>query len=221
MASGIDGENETKVGWVSTNCQRSTYDVLWSCLSVVLVCTYKVIHLNLPARRESEAPWAEFLFWKRWLRKLKWMAFMALSPELLLAMALGDFLWSRQNERKFARIRTKHERSLRPQELDRKSMDLVQDKKVTSTDISESNYLPFRYAWHISIARLTWGLLTFIEVIGRMRTLIMPTCRYPYMALQCFDPLIHRLGEASVLGTYVPSPRPSLMAENTRHLRTV
>ena len=146
MAFGIDGNNEAKVGWVWNISNRSTFDVLWSCLSVILVCTYKVVHLNLPACREAEASWDQLLFWKKWLRKLKWMGFMALSPELLLSMALGDFLWSRQNERRFGRTRANHKSSLCPSKLEADAIHFVKDEKVTSTERPKSNSLPSRYA---------------------------------------------------------------------------
>ena len=145
MALSIDGYHEAKVGWVWGNCNRSTFDVLWGCLSVVLVCTYKVIHLNLPASGEAEASWNQLLFWKKWLRKLKWMGFMALSPELLLAMALGDFLWSRQNRRLFARTRVGHKSSVYPNRSEVVAVDLAKDETVTSIERLESETLPFRY----------------------------------------------------------------------------
>lgn len=156
MAFGIDGKNETKVGWVWNICNRSTFDVLWSCLSVILVCTYKVVHLNLPSSREAEASWDQLLFWKKWLRKLKWMCFMALSPELLLSMALGDFLWSRQNEQRFAQIRANHNPSLSPSKLEANAIDCVKEEKVTSTERPKSNSLPFLYAQRIPSSGLIW-----------------------------------------------------------------
>ena len=156
MAFGIDGNNETKVGWVWNNCDRGTFDVLWSCLSVILVCTYKVVHLNLPSPREAEASWHQSLFWKMWLRKLKWMCFMALSPELLLSMALGDFLWSRQNEQRFAQIRANYNPSLSPGKLEGTDIDCVKEGKVTSTARPMSNSLPFRYAQRIPSSVLIW-----------------------------------------------------------------
>ena len=142
----MDGINEAKVGWVWNSCKRSTFDVLWSCLSVILFCTYKVIDLNLPARREAEASWNKLLFWKKWLRKLKWMGFMVLSLELLLAMALRDFIWSRQDERRFARTRANHKSFLRPSKLEEDAIDFVKDEKVTSTERPKSIPLPFQYA---------------------------------------------------------------------------
>ena len=156
MAFGIDGKNETKVGWVWDNCNRSTFDVLWSCLSVILVCTYKVIHLNLPSSREAEASWDQLLFWKKWLRKLKWMCFMALSPELLLSMALGDFLWSRQNEQTVTRIRANHNPSLSPSKVEANAIDCVKEEKVTSTERSKSNSLPFLYAQRFPSSGFVW-----------------------------------------------------------------
>ena len=156
MAFGIDGNNEAKVGWVWNVCNRSTFDVLWSCLSVILVCTYKVVHLNLPSPREAEASWHHFLFWKKWLRKLKWMCFMALSPELLLAMALGDFLWSRQNEQKFARIRANHGPFLSPGKVKAIDVDCVEEERVTSTERPKSTSLPFLYAQRSASSVLIW-----------------------------------------------------------------
>ena len=146
MAINIDGTDEAKVGWVWNIGNRGTFDVLWSCLSVVLVCTYKVIHLNLPARGEAQASWNQLLFWKKWLRKLKWMGFMALSPELLLAMALQDFLWSRQYEQKFERTGANHVSSLCSSKLEAGAIDSVEDRKPASTDQPKLTTLRFRYA---------------------------------------------------------------------------
>ena len=150
MALNMDGTNEAKVGWVWGMGNRSTFDVLWTCLSVVLVCTYKVIHLNLSACREAEASWDQLLFWKKWLRKLKWMGFMALSPELLLAMALQDFEWSRRLEQTFARTGSNHELSLRGSTLEADAIHFVEDGKATSGQRSKSNTLPFRYDHNIT-----------------------------------------------------------------------
>ena len=35
------------VGWVWGDHSRSSFDILWSCLAIIVVCTYKVVHLNL------------------------------------------------------------------------------------------------------------------------------------------------------------------------------
>lgn len=108
----IDGNDESKVGWVWDDGSRTTFDIIWGCVAVIIVCTYKVIHLNLPAKKEADAAWSELLFWKKWLRKFKWMFFMAVSPELLFSMALLDWLWARDSVRKFAQVNLKYHSSM-------------------------------------------------------------------------------------------------------------
>ena len=159
----IDGTNEAKVGWVWSGNNRSTFDVLWSCLAVILVCTYKVIHLNLPARTEAEAPWYQLLFWKKWSRKLKWMGFMALSPELLLSMALADFLWSRQSEKQFAVLEGHSEPSTTSRKKDVNAIELAENGEATSKKRSKPNSLPFGYVWFWDLFGSHWPLLKSLD----------------------------------------------------------
>ena len=70
---------------------------------------------------------------------------MAFSPELLLAMALGDFEWSRRMEQTFARTGPNHEPSLRPSTLEADATNFVEDGKATSGERSKSDTVPFRY----------------------------------------------------------------------------
>lgn len=108
----IDGDGQPKVGWVWDDGSRTTFDIIWGCVAVIIVCTYKVIHLNLPAEKESDASWSQPLFWKKWFRKFKWMFFMTVSPELLFSMALLDWLWARESVRKFAQLNLKYHSSM-------------------------------------------------------------------------------------------------------------
>ena len=94
----------TMTGWVWNNGPRSTFDILWSCLSIIIICTWKVVHLHIPAEDEANASWLHRLFWKKWARKFKWMFLMALSPELLYSMALRDWLWSRASLQEFKKL---------------------------------------------------------------------------------------------------------------------
>jgi hypothetical protein len=92
---------ENRVGWVSSGSGRSTSDILWSCFSILLVCTWKCVHLNLPRLEESTAGWLKWvcipywperpLLWK-WLRKIGWMGVIVMAPELGVAMAMGQYL---------------------------------------------------------------------------------------------------------------------------------
>ena len=141
-----DGGDEAMVGWVWDDGTRSTFDILWSCLAVVIVCTYKVIHLNLPSHDESKASWLERLFWRKWLRKIKWMGFMALSPELLLCMGFQDWLWSRDSVRKFRELDLTH-----PPSLPRHSKsiaDVIESKEAAKTSTTVRTmpcHVPLRY----------------------------------------------------------------------------
>lgn len=142
-----DGAHESKVGWVWDVGTRSTFDILWSCLTVVLVCTYKVIHLNVPAEEEWSPRWYELLYWRKWLRKLKWMGLMALSPELLLSMAMRDWLWSRDSVRKFEQAGLKDKSSLLCHS--KTIADIIErseDSKTTPKTQSMPSHIPLRYA---------------------------------------------------------------------------
>jgi hypothetical protein len=95
--------NDNRVGWVSSSSGRSTSDILWSCFSILLVCTYKCIHFNVPSQNESEAglfKWygvylPEKLLWRKWLKKVAWIMFIVLMPELGVAMAVDQYLLAR------------------------------------------------------------------------------------------------------------------------------
>jgi hypothetical protein len=103
-ATGVDA----KVGWVSAGSGRSTLNIIWSCLAVFIVCSWKCVHLNIPSREESEAGWHKFKgvpywpegsLWSKWLRKAKWMGIMAIAPELGVAIAVRQYLEARKGLR--------------------------------------------------------------------------------------------------------------------------
>jgi hypothetical protein len=84
-----------RVGWVSTPPGRSTMNIVWSCVSILLVCTYKCLHFNIPSFEEKRAGWYtlelkgwSIYYWPKWLlirsylRKLGWMLGVALAPEV-------------------------------------------------------------------------------------------------------------------------------------------
>lgn len=81
-----------KCGWVSKGSTRNTYSILWSCFAVILLCTYKVNHLNVCSEAEHTASWKEWPFYRKRLRKLKWMLVAVLAPELVAGAACED--WS-------------------------------------------------------------------------------------------------------------------------------
>lgn len=81
----------TGEGFVSSPNLRGTLDIAWSCLSVPLICTWSVLHLNVPVQskckgkmhRLCRATYRTFI-------KLQWMLFNLLAPEWSLAKAWAD-----------------------------------------------------------------------------------------------------------------------------------
>ncbi|CZR61196.1 uncharacterized protein PAC_11092 [Phialocephala subalpina] len=92
---------EARVGWVSSGDGRSTSDILWSCFSVILVCAWSCLHLNVPSVEESEAGWLKWHgmpYWpqrpllNKWSRKVFWMITIVIAPEIGVAYATKDYL---------------------------------------------------------------------------------------------------------------------------------
>ena len=102
-----------RVGWVSSANNRTTSDILWSCFTIFLVCSWKCVHLHIPTIEESETGWQMLGGWlpypslpllKCWRRKVKWMCIIALAPELGVAMATEQFGKVREMNKKFQKL---------------------------------------------------------------------------------------------------------------------
>ncbi|PVH85313.1 hypothetical protein DL98DRAFT_651161 [Cadophora sp. DSE1049] len=100
-----------RIGWKSSPDGRSTKDIIWSCASVLLVCTYKCLHLNISRFEENRAGWRrtkrwgipywpEWLMIWKWLRKIKWMGVILLAPEIGVAVACSQYVEAREEVRK-------------------------------------------------------------------------------------------------------------------------
>ncbi|KAH6838396.1 hypothetical protein B0I37DRAFT_440096 [Chaetomium sp. MPI-CAGE-AT-0009] len=50
-----------EAGIVASPDMRGTLDILWSCLAVVILCTWVVLHENVPAEGDTDSDW----FWGR------------------------------------------------------------------------------------------------------------------------------------------------------------
>lgn len=66
-------------GWVDQPPYRGTYDIIFSCLLVVITCTWSVLHLNLPAPDEP--------YIQTWLRKGRWAFLAIILPEVVTLFA--------------------------------------------------------------------------------------------------------------------------------------
>lgn len=72
--------------WVSDQGYRGTASILWSCTLTISACIYTVLHLNISSKKEA---------WPRLLEKFQWVLTGLLLPELILYMALSQFLEAR------------------------------------------------------------------------------------------------------------------------------
>ncbi|KAF5637761.1 hypothetical protein F52700_4463 [Fusarium sp. NRRL 52700] len=108
--------NTTMVGWVSPAPRRSTWSIIWTCLSIFIVCSWKCVHLNIPTHEEIQGDWhtvqicscvPDISIWpkaplrRKWGRKILWMTFIALAPEFGVALAAKQYMEARQDLKEF------------------------------------------------------------------------------------------------------------------------
>ncbi|KAI9766810.1 MAG: hypothetical protein M1840_006285 [Geoglossum simile] len=84
------------VNIVYSSTVRGTFDILWSSIFTLLICTWTIQHLNIPGWvHEGENTLKRSL--KRGWTKLKWMLITLMLPELLVARAVQDFMLARRS----------------------------------------------------------------------------------------------------------------------------
>lgn len=129
-----------RVGWVSSGSGRSTSDILWSCFSILLVCTWKCIHFNVPSIEESEARWHKWgavpywpskLLWWTWLKKIGWMILIVIAPEIGVAMAMDQYLLAREPQEEYKARR--NESALPPAQGETAKEDGIDRVKISQT----------------------------------------------------------------------------------------
>lgn len=76
------GSHELRKGWVSQPDGRGTFDILFSCLFTVFLCTWVSLHLNVPAVHET--------YWQQFRRKCRWAIQAIMAPEFVLGFATGQ-----------------------------------------------------------------------------------------------------------------------------------
>ncbi|KAK4463590.1 hypothetical protein QBC42DRAFT_265166 [Cladorrhinum samala] len=72
-------------GWVGQPDFRGTWDIIWTSLATIFICTFTLLCLNVPAKQET------FLILFR--RRVLWMGLAIVAPEIVLTYAAGQ--WSR------------------------------------------------------------------------------------------------------------------------------
>lgn len=81
-ADGNDTSTGRRDGWVSQPNGRGTFDILWSCLFTIFLCTWVSLHLNVPSMHET--------YRHQFSRKLRWMLQAIIAPEFVLVLAAGQ-----------------------------------------------------------------------------------------------------------------------------------
>lgn len=87
----VHGRNETVIhGWVAEPQGRGTWSIIWSCLVTIILCTWSVLHLDVPSEHGT---------WHLLARKLYGTVIGAIAPEALLCFAVNEYVISRRTLR--------------------------------------------------------------------------------------------------------------------------
>ncbi|KAI0384421.1 hypothetical protein F5Y04DRAFT_229254 [Hypomontagnella monticulosa] len=79
--------------YVSSPDARGTFDIVWSCLSILLICTWSVIHLNVPLQTTPQRKREKYYrAITRTFNKFLWMLVNLLAPEWSMGKAWTDYL---------------------------------------------------------------------------------------------------------------------------------
>src|ERR1700761_9211684 len=85
--------------FTSTPNVRSTLDIVWTCFSILLLCTWSVLHLNIQPQIKPRAV-GHYIRLMGFLvkRKAKWMLLTLMAPEILIGLALSQFVAARYGQ---------------------------------------------------------------------------------------------------------------------------
>ncbi|KAK8078248.1 hypothetical protein PG996_004418 [Apiospora saccharicola] len=77
---------------------RSTLEIVWSCTSILILCSWSILHLNVPAQYtpQSRSQKIRRLIWLT-RRKVQWMLISLAAPEYILAKAILSHRSARLN----------------------------------------------------------------------------------------------------------------------------
>ena len=72
--------------WTSSASYRGTLDIIWSCVLTLTACIYTALHLNISPHTSKQ---------KQLWRKVGWAALTLIAPELVLYIAVEQFIEAR------------------------------------------------------------------------------------------------------------------------------
>ncbi|KAF2222049.1 hypothetical protein BDZ85DRAFT_274887 [Elsinoe ampelina] len=79
--------------WVSEPNIRGTWDIIWTSLVTIFICTHTILCLNVPSPDDT---WVEIF-----RRRFSWMLLAILAPEIVLTYAAGQWSRARQSVESF------------------------------------------------------------------------------------------------------------------------
>ena len=90
---------ESKGNFVQTPNVRSTTEIVWACLSVTMLCTWSVVHLDIPVHLEPRTN-LQRIRWRchhTW-RKIKYFVLALIAPEIQISSLLAYWAMIREAE---------------------------------------------------------------------------------------------------------------------------
>ncbi|KAJ5964566.1 uncharacterized protein N7479_004442 [Penicillium vulpinum] len=147
LAIATEETGSLQVGWQGGPDRRGTWDIILSCLTTIVACTWSIQHLNVPGQADHDGAIRETL------RRLKWMAITVFLPEFILAHAFFELILAVQGtedikkytDRKVAKypwmIRPLIPKSARSQQQDVETVDAkdgLESKKSKSENLPKS-----------------------------------------------------------------------------------
>jgi len=89
----------TTVGWVRSENDRGTADIIWSCCTTILLCVWVSTYPNVPAREDK--------WYHRFVDKVN-LAFIGfLGPDFLFGLSIGQLASARRSVKAFRPVLSK------------------------------------------------------------------------------------------------------------------
>ncbi|KIW27892.1 uncharacterized protein PV07_07590 [Cladophialophora immunda] len=84
------------IGWVSGPNSRGTIDIVWGSFFTIFLCTWTAVCLNIPHPQELPLQILR--------RKVKWMFWAIVGPELVLSVAIGQYASAQRSVKRFRHL---------------------------------------------------------------------------------------------------------------------
>ncbi|KAK4034823.1 hypothetical protein C8A01DRAFT_48866 [Parachaetomium inaequale] len=85
VSATLEASNGRVTGWVGDPGFRGTWDIVWTSVATIFICTFTLLCLNVPAKQDT--------FYVLFGRRVLWMLLAIVAPEIVLTYAAGQ--WSR------------------------------------------------------------------------------------------------------------------------------